>query len=139
MKTNTVIIGLVLAAIAIGAGIYLIYGNDAEKITVEIEVEGEFASWVRDGVPVVGATIDFTWTSSEEDLIYSDYPDVVFEKEGEQKRFSSTNISKRTSGQTIPIRVSYNTGTPFDPKGWDYHFELSDYMKRQGNFKIVEL
>lgn len=139
MKTNTVIIGLVLAAIAIGAGIYLIYGNDAEEITVEIELITDIYSADTDRGPVVGAQINFTFTSSSEDTLYSGYPDIVFERNGERKVFSSPYVLKWTSGQTVPVRMSYNTGTLFDPKGWEHHFELSDYMKRQGNFRIVEL
>lgn len=138
MKTNTVIIGLVLAAIAIGAGIYLIYGNDAEEITVEIELRTDIYSADTDRGPVVGAKINITFTSTKETTVYSGLPDIVFEKDGERRVFSSQNVSRWISGQSVPMYMEYGTGTLFNPKGWEYHFELSDYMKRTGNFKIIE-
>lgn len=88
---------------------------------------------------MVAGRITFTYTSSYEDNIECDYPDIVFEKDGVVKRFACHHVSNWTSGKPIPVRdMTYDTGVPFDITGWSYHFELSDRMRLAGNYKILE-
>ena len=139
MKTNTAIIGLVLAVSLIACGTLIYYGMQDDTITIEVDVKGTISSGYSEGKPSVGGLINFTYTSSTEERFTAGYPDIVFEKDGETMRFSSPYIIEWISGKTIPVRMYYETGELVNIDEWDYHFELSRSMKIDGGYKLIEV
>ena len=139
MKTSTAIIGLVLAVSLIACGTLIYYGMQDDTITIEMEVRDGIRSTYFNNQPVIGGPIDFIYTSASEDRFTADYPDIVFEKDGETMRFSASDRMTWTSGVKMGVYLWYYTGVPVDIDGWDYHFELSRNMEVDGRYKLIVL
>ena len=143
MRTNTVIIGHVLAAIAIGAVVYLIYDSNSEEITIECRSLTVPYAEKQGSTTVVQYTLEYTFTSKSGDSIMSDLPPMILTKGSNTVEVAISKLYESESGRTYTLRMSCPVGTDFGGytgylNDWSYHFELSDYMKREGNFKIIE-
>ena len=137
-KTLPFAVMLVTGLIVCGGLIYICL-QGTEEITVEIDASNGIHSGYRQDVPSVGGKILFTYTSNKEDSFIAGYPDIVFEKDGVQKRFSVPEKVTWTSGKPISVYLHDPTGVPFDIDGWSYHFEISQEMKLTGNYKLIEV
>lgn len=137
MKTNTAIIGLVLVVSLTACGALIYYGMQDDSITIEMEVRDGVKSTYFNNQPVVGGPVYLTYTSASEDKFVADYPDIVFEKDGQTMRFSASDRITWTSGAKMGIYLWYYTGEPVDIDGWDYHFILSRNMEVSGKYTLI--
>jgi len=144
MRTNTAIIGLVLAVLVIAGGVYAYssLGSEKETISVHYEFIEDFDSGYWHGKAVVGARCEITWTSSTGEPIYvTEHLDLVLQDQKTEKILhASISPEYIDSGKTVPWLLYYDTLTsePMDLTGWSYHFELTEKMKKAGNYKIIE-
>lgn len=145
MKTN-VLIGLVLALIIIGGVVYIVNSQEEqETITLECKlVEQPYIDVKEDGV-TISTLYEFTPTSNvrSDKRISVFVPDLVLTN-GERTLVvvNETGSMSMTLGKKLSIKV-YNP-IEWDGEGgrldssWTHSFELSENMKRAGNYKLVE-
>jgi len=140
MKTNILIIGLVLAIVGIGVTAYLVC-DGSEEITVQCKVLSEPYAQKQGASTVVGYTLEYAFTSTTEDEIISDLPVMVLTCGNSTVKVATPKLFTSISGKTYVIVVTCPVDTDFGGytgylEGWLYHFELSDFMKKEGNYRI---
>lgn len=153
MRTNTVIIGLVLAValIAGGALIYFVL-SDNETIYVEITMQkGKEPRYVEYGgnyAVVIDCYVTYTSSEGKDGIAYS-VPDMVLKSYTQERRLqaspSSTyfvpgpnNPYHYKSGEALSTRISYSLGSPIDLSKYDVSYTLSHQMEVAGNYKLIE-
>ena len=98
------------------------------------------SSGYLDGEPVIEAKCNVTWTSSTGDPVYmTEHLDLVLKRDGVKKVLHlSITPQYANSGESVPWYLEYysQTATPVDLTGWSYSFELTENMKKAGNYKI---
>lgn len=141
MITKSAILGVLLVGLIIGAYLYLTAdpGPD-EEITVVWEVKSvEEGGYTQFATPYYIVNAEMTVTSNVSKTIHIDsLPKLVQEYEGYVTEFTSYYTTEWPSGSKLRfIDLTYSYASGVGLLQGDYHFELSDSMKRAGNYTLI--
>lgn len=143
MRTNSAIIGLVLVVIVMAGYIYLTSDHTSEEITVECYLEKAPYASMNGDTPVISYTMHFKFTSNKEEKVMSDKPLLVLTKGDKSYTFShGSDIGKYNSGKDNSVGYRNQPTPEVLGEGylddWQWHFELTESMKKAGNYKLIE-
>ena len=141
MITKSAILGVLLVGLIIGAYLYLTAdpGPD-EEITVEWEVMSVESGYTPLGLPYYTVGARMTVTSNVSKTIHIDsVPKLVQDYGGCITEFTAGfKPTEWPSGSRLGFRdLTYSYTSGFGTIQGDYHFELSDSMKRAGNYTLI--
>lgn len=140
MRTNSAIIGLVLVVIVMAGCIYLTSDHTSEEITVECSFTQEIGPWEVEDQPVIGGRAYIVFTSNKDtEKVIDSWPDLVMTKDGKSVTLHPYMPKTVTwkDRYSIGLYLYYFTNGA-DYEGWDHHFELTESMKKAGNYKLIE-